>query len=56
MAGLTLGSLFDGIGVFPQTGSRYEIIPTWANEVEKAPIFITKVIGIMFFLPPYVSH
>lgn len=39
---LTLGSLFDGIGVFPLAASRYGIKPTWASEVEKAPISITK--------------
>ena len=42
MAVLTLGSLFDGIGVFPLAGSRYGIIPTWSSEVEKAPVSITK--------------
>ncbi|GAA0316300.1 hypothetical protein GCM10008931_04730 [Oceanobacillus oncorhynchi subsp. oncorhynchi] len=39
---LTLGSLFDGIGVFPLAASRYGIIPIWASEVEKAPVSITK--------------
>jgi len=39
---LTLGSLFDGIGVFPLAASRYGITPTWASEIEKAPISITK--------------
>ncbi|GGG31832.1 hypothetical protein GCM10007425_28110 [Lysinibacillus alkalisoli] len=39
---LTLGSLFDGIGVFPLTASRYGIQPIWASEIEKAPISITK--------------
>ncbi|WP_017472850.1 DNA cytosine methyltransferase [Amphibacillus jilinensis] len=39
---LKIGSLFDGIGVFPLAASRYGIIPTWASEVEKAPISITK--------------
>ena len=42
MIELTLGSLFDGIGVFPLAASRYEIQPTWASEIEKAPISITK--------------
>lgn len=42
MAALKLGSLFDEIGVFPLAGSRYGIMPTWASEVEKAPISITK--------------
>jgi Site-specific DNA methylase len=39
---LTLGSLFDGIGVFPLAASRYGITPLWASEIEKAPISITK--------------
>ncbi|WP_245799686.1 DNA cytosine methyltransferase [Virgibacillus proomii] len=42
MTKLTLGSLFDGIGVFPLAASRYEIQPIWASEIEKAPISITK--------------
>ncbi|MDY0406701.1 hypothetical protein P5G51_016225 [Virgibacillus sp. 179-BFC.A HS] len=42
MAALTLGSLFDGIGVFPLAGSCYGITPTWASEIEKAPVSITK--------------
>ena len=28
---LTLGSLFDGIGVFPLAASRHGIIPVWAS-------------------------
>ncbi|WP_253291348.1 DNA cytosine methyltransferase [Virgibacillus proomii] len=40
--GLKIGSLFDGIGVFPLVGSRYGIIPTWVSEIEKAPVSITK--------------
>ena len=39
---LKLGSLFDGIGVFPLSAFRYGIIPTWASEIEKAPVSITK--------------
>ena len=39
---LTLGSLFDGIGVFPLAGQRQGIIPLWASEIEKAPMSITK--------------
>ncbi len=39
---LKIGSLFDGIGVFPLAASSYGITPTWASEVEKAPISITK--------------
>lgn len=42
MTKLTLGSLFDGIGVFPLAASRYGIQPIWASEIEKAPISITK--------------
>jgi DNA (cytosine-5)-methyltransferase 1 len=39
---LTLGSLFDGIGVFPLAASRHGITPLWASEIEKAPVSITK--------------
>lgn len=39
---ITLGSLFDGIGVFPLSASRYGIVPIWASEIEKAPVSITK--------------
>ena len=39
---LTLGSLFDGIGVFPLVASWHGIVPRWASEIEKAPISITK--------------
>lgn len=39
---LTLGSLFDGIGVFPLAAHRNGITPLWASEIEKAPIRITK--------------
>lgn len=39
---ITLGSLFDGIGVFPLAASRYGIEPLWASEIEKVPISITK--------------
>lgn len=42
MAALKLGSLFDGIGVFPLAASRYGITPVWASEIEKAPIAVTK--------------
>lgn len=37
-----LGSLFDGIGVFPLAASRNGIIPVWASEIEKSPIAITQ--------------
>ena len=39
---LRLGSLFDGIGVFPLAAQRCGIEPIWASEIEKAPISITK--------------
>lgn len=39
---LTLGSLFDGIGVFPLAAVRNGIVPVWASEIEKAPISITR--------------
>lgn len=39
---LKIGSLFDGIGVFPLAASKYGITQTWASEIEKAPISITK--------------
>lgn len=39
---LTLGSLFDGIGVFPLAAQKNSITPLWASEIEKAPIRITK--------------
>ena len=42
MCALKLGSLFDGIGVFPFAASRNGIIPVWASEIEKSPIAITK--------------
>lgn len=38
MCALKLGSLFDGIGVFPLAASRNGIIPVWASEIEKSPI------------------
>ena len=42
VSGLTLGSLFDGIGVFPLAASRCGIRPLWASEIEAAPISITR--------------
>lgn len=39
---ITLGSLFDGIGVFPLAASRCGIVPVWASEIEKAPVSITR--------------
>lgn len=41
MGALTLGSLFDGIGVFPLAAQRQGIVPLWASEIEKAPVSIT---------------
>ena len=37
MTALRLGSLFDGIGVFPLAAVRCGIEPVWASEIEKAP-------------------
>ena len=42
MPEITLGSLFDGIGVFPLAAARCGIVPVWASEIEAAPISITK--------------
>jgi site-specific DNA-cytosine methylase len=42
MPDIKLGSLFDGIGVFPLAAVRCGIVPAWASEIEKAPISITK--------------
>ena len=42
MPDIKLGSLFDGIGVFPLAASRCGIRPVWASEIEKAPITSTK--------------
>lgn len=39
---ITLGSLFDGIGIFPLAASRCGIVPIWASEIEKVPVSITK--------------
>lgn len=39
---MTVGSLFDGVGVFPLAASRHGITPKWASEIEKAPVSITK--------------
>lgn len=41
MTALRLGSLFDGVGVFPLAAVRCGIEPVWASEIEKAPISIT---------------
>ena len=42
MPEITLGSLFDGIGVFPLAAARCGIVPVWASEIEAVPISITK--------------
>ena len=39
---LTIGSLFDGIGVFPLAARLNGIEPVWASEIMKAPVSITK--------------
>ena len=42
MSALRLGSLFDGIGVFPLAASRCGIVPVWASEIARAPVSITR--------------
>ena len=42
MSELTMGSLFDGIGVFPLAASRHGIVPVWASEIVPDVISITK--------------
>lgn len=42
MSGLTMGSLFDGIGGFPLAAIRSGITPVWASEIETFPIEVTK--------------
>lgn len=42
MNGLTLGSLFDGIGGFPLAARRCGIRTLWASEIEPNCIAITK--------------
>ncbi len=39
---LKLGSLFDGIGGFPYSGSKFGIEPVWASEIEPWPIKVTE--------------
>lgn len=46
MVALTLGSLFDGIGVFPLAGSCYGITPTWASEIEKHLYLLQNAISL----------
>jgi DNA (cytosine-5)-methyltransferase 1 len=40
--GITLGSLFDGIGGFPYAGSFYGITPVWASEILPQAVSVTK--------------
>lgn len=42
MTVLKLGSLFDGIGVFPLAALHCGIELVWASEIEARPISITK--------------
>ena len=42
MTALKLGSLFDGIGVFPLAAIRCGMEPVWASEIEARPISITR--------------
>lgn len=39
---ITLGSLFDGIGIFPLAARKVGIKPIWASEIDKNAISITK--------------
>ena len=43
MRGLTMGSLFDGIGGFPLAAIRKGITTVWASEIETFPIAVTKL-------------
>lgn len=40
--GLTMGSLFDGIGGFPLAAVRSGIEPLWASKIEAFPIAVTQ--------------
>ena len=40
MSGLTMGSLFDGIGGFPLAAIRSGITPVWASEIEAYTILL----------------
>jgi len=40
--GITLGSLFDGIGGFPYASSFYGIRPVWASEILPQAVSVTK--------------
>ena len=39
---MTMGSLFDGIGGFPEAALRYGVTPVWASEIEAFPIEVTR--------------
>ena len=39
---MKLGSLFDGIGGFPYSATKYGITPVWASEIEPWPIKVTE--------------
>ncbi|GHV13934.1 hypothetical protein FACS1894219_09380 [Clostridia bacterium] len=40
--GVTLGSLFDGIGAFPYAASFFGITPLWASEILPNSVSVTK--------------
>ena len=42
LSGLTMGSLFDGIGGFPLAAARFGIKTVWASEIEPFPMEVTK--------------
>ena len=39
----TMASLFDGIGGFPLSFSKWGCVPVWASEIEEFPIAVTKI-------------
>ena len=39
---MKLGSLFDGIGGFPLSGTRHGFEPIWASEIEPFPVKVTQ--------------
>ncbi|WP_312199348.1 DNA cytosine methyltransferase [Anaerospora hongkongensis] len=38
-----IGSLFDGLGGFPQAAIKCGMVPVWASEIEEFPIAVTKL-------------
>ena len=42
LSGLTMGSLFDGIGGFPLAAARCGIKTIWASEIEPFPMEVTE--------------